>query len=346
MTQCILEALGEAHRHKAVHCDIKPANILLPNGQPVLIDFGLTAMVGIVLEQGAGTPTYMAPEQITGGTIDGRSDLFGVGVMLYTMLTGRLPIIPGPGEDLGLFLTRKLTQTPPALAALLKGIPQALNHVVMRALAHKPADRFQSAGEMGEALQKAINALEAQEILAQAQKVGPQNPELYLTLLKEATKLDSTCGAGDLLATWYLDVHVAAYAMRNPSTAALALNGLREYGHNLYPDYLREEGEVVLQLTPTHEKVNVLVYQDTCLVHTERGVRGTLRMVLPLGSYIVILRSALGCTVVPVCLPRLHPWHQYVNLALVERSTQDSRPYLPADSWPAVTRAASPDPLH
>jgi eukaryotic-like serine/threonine-protein kinase len=158
----LLEGLQEAHSQGVIHQDIKPDNVLierLSSGRDLvkLTDFGIARLRGeepILDEEGqeliTGTPEYMAPEQILGGEIDSRADLYAAGVLLYEMLTRERPF----GGDSTEVMEAQL-HVPPPLESLRRpelDIPAALRDVVLRALAKEPADRFASAAEFRAAL--------------------------------------------------------------------------------------------------------------------------------------------------------------------------------------------------
>ena len=158
-------ALEYAHRHNVVHRDIKPENILLAGGDPVLADFGIaraisrasgeyrrTTDAGIVL----GTPAYMSPEQASAEpVIDGRTDIYALGCVLYEMLAG-VPPFTGPTPQA--VIARRFLETPPRIDAVRGDIPPALDQVVRRSLAPAPIERYQSAGELEAALENAVSA--------------------------------------------------------------------------------------------------------------------------------------------------------------------------------------------
>jgi hypothetical protein len=146
----VADALSHAHAQGVLHRDIKPDNILFTvAGQPKLTDFG----IGRVFEDAsgstshlAGTPRYMAPEQITGRHLGPAVDQYALGVVLYELLAGRPPFSPGlPVPDL---LRHHLEEPPPSLA----GTPAPVADVVLRALAKAPGDRFANAEAFGRAL--------------------------------------------------------------------------------------------------------------------------------------------------------------------------------------------------
>lgn len=162
----VLAALGEAHELGIVHRDLKPENIILQpqrrGGDLVkVLDFGLAKLradapsrvtsPGIV----CGTPDYMAPEQGRGDPIDGRSDLYAVGVMLFQLLTGRLPF-EGDSPTQVVMMHLSVPAPDPRQVAPRRNIPAAIAEIVKKALAKSPKDRFAHAHEFSEALQLAL----------------------------------------------------------------------------------------------------------------------------------------------------------------------------------------------
>src|SRR5438876_2065673 len=153
----VADALSDAHGHDVVHRDIKPENILFEAGHAVVSDFGIaraiTATAGDTLTETGiviGTPAYMSPEQASGtDPIDGRSDVYSLGCVLYEMLAGEPPYT-GPSAQI--VMAKRLTDPVPSVRRLREGIPPALDAAVSRALAKAPADRFGTAAEFAGAL--------------------------------------------------------------------------------------------------------------------------------------------------------------------------------------------------
>jgi serine/threonine-protein kinase len=157
----VADALGYAHRLGVVHRDVKPANMLLhADGRVLLSDFGLAKTWAGAPYPGhvpahqpdAGTPEYMAPEQVQ-GLSDARSDLYALGVVLYLLLTGQLPFT-GPHSEA--IMAAQVSQSPIAPRALNARLTPALDVVVLCALAKRPEERFQTAGELARALLTAV----------------------------------------------------------------------------------------------------------------------------------------------------------------------------------------------
>ncbi len=151
--QQTLQALQAAHALGVVHRDIKPANIMLAGGRAVKVtDFGISRLETAQITQAdsmSGTPSYMSPEQCRGETVDGRSDLFSAGVVLFEMLTGHKPFA---GHNPAEVFTRLLHEPPPDPRGLVPDLPEDVAMVLARALAKAPADRFATAAEMATAL--------------------------------------------------------------------------------------------------------------------------------------------------------------------------------------------------
>jgi len=152
----VADGLDYAHGRQVVHRDIKPSNIIYDrsSGLAKITDFGVARMLdsnrtrtGTVL----GSPSYMSPEQVAGKRVDGRSDLFSLGITLYQLLSGRLPF---SGDSVANVMYQIANASPPPLRKARRGLPVAATRLVMRALQKEPARRFASGGQMAEAIRK------------------------------------------------------------------------------------------------------------------------------------------------------------------------------------------------
>ena len=152
----LLDALDHAHKNGVVHRDMKPANIiLLPNGRVKVADFGIARIETSELTQAGtmlGTPAYMSPEQFLGQPVDGRSDIFSCGVILYQFLTGEKPFT----GTITTIMHKVLKEEPLPPSTLNVTLPPAWDAVVKKAMAKNPADRFQTAADFAAAIRGAI----------------------------------------------------------------------------------------------------------------------------------------------------------------------------------------------
>jgi len=152
----ILAALGHAHANGVIHRDIKPANlIVLEDGRVKIADFGIARVEKSELTQAGaviGTPSYMSPEQFLGQPVDGRSDLFSCGVVLYQFLTGEKPFTGNTTT----IMYKVLQEEPLAPTTLNVALPGAFDAVMQKAIAKNPDQRFQSAAEFAAAIHAAV----------------------------------------------------------------------------------------------------------------------------------------------------------------------------------------------
>ncbi|MBA3853746.1 MAG: hypothetical protein C0503_04975 [Gemmatimonas sp.] len=152
-------ALAYAHARGVIHRDVKPENIMIERGsnRALVTDFGIARVetAAHLTTEGhvVGTANFMSPEQVNGGTLDGRSDLYALGVVGYYLLSGRLPF---EGLAPGAVLVAHATQTPPSLRSVAPRLPAALADVIDRCLAKQPADRFATGEDLAEALRRAM----------------------------------------------------------------------------------------------------------------------------------------------------------------------------------------------
>jgi serine/threonine-protein kinase len=167
----IAAALDHAHRHGIVHRDIKPENVMLQSGHVLVADFGIGKALAAEGDQrrehprgardlpaaltelgmSVGTPAYMSPEQAVGEAVDGRSDLYSLGCVLYEMLVGEPPFT---GPNVQAVIAKRFVQTPAEVTALRQGVPRPVARAIQRALARTPIDRPETAAEMLAALRE------------------------------------------------------------------------------------------------------------------------------------------------------------------------------------------------
>jgi len=161
----VAEALAFAHEHGIVHRDIKPGNIMvLADGRIKIMDFGIARLkeptvktqTGVLL----GSPQYMSPEQISGQSLDGRADIFSLGVVLYEMLTGVKPF-DAPDLTQVLFWVVNMPAKPPSERR--QGLPAVVDYIVARALRKRPEDRYATAGEFAAELRQCLAEVQAAE---------------------------------------------------------------------------------------------------------------------------------------------------------------------------------------
>ncbi len=174
----LADALDYAHKQGIVHRDVKPSNVLMTrDGRPMLTDFGIAKALyesaaltrtGISI----GTPEYMAPEQIQGQPVDGRTDIYALGIVLYEMVTGWAPFsTPTPVAT----LYKQVNEPPPPLHQVNVNVPDWLEGVVGKALAKRPDGRYQQASELAAALRS--RGVGASPLAAAAPAVAAVGPD-------------------------------------------------------------------------------------------------------------------------------------------------------------------------
>ncbi len=172
----VAAALDYAHRHNVVHRDIKPANIIydLDRRQATVTDFGVACLTdtsktrsGVIL----GTPAFMSPEQLAGRRLDGRSDIFSLGVTLFQLLTGRLPF---SGESISTLMYRIANEQHPDVRDFRPDLPECLSSIIDKALAKEPQYRYARAGLMATALRRCVR--EAAAELSGARRARKEKP--------------------------------------------------------------------------------------------------------------------------------------------------------------------------
>jgi serine/threonine-protein kinase len=194
----VCAGLGYAHQKGFIHRDIKPGNVMVqPNGMAKIIDFGIAKMVDLdrtteltQTSQVIGSLHYIAPERFKNEAMDGRADVFSTGVMLYLLLTGKLPF--AGGEVTAAY--QIVNEAPTTLAVHIRDYPPALDDIMDQALAKNPEQRFATAEDFGDALHEVIEGLKKTRVFRlfdDAERLTMETRyEPALELLDEAIKLD------------------------------------------------------------------------------------------------------------------------------------------------------------
>jgi len=197
-------AIQHAHEKNVIHRDIKPENILINKKRmPIVVDFGIAkALTEAKLSQTGmliGTPHYMSPEQIKTGIVDGRSDIYSLGCVLYEMAAGKTPF---HGLDPTSLMYHQVNELPPPPHTINNEIPKNFSDLIMKALAKNPDDRFQTAAEFGKALHEWMLALPSDvaktEAAGEKQKVQPGAKDKDRSDISETLVADSV-QKGDII---------------------------------------------------------------------------------------------------------------------------------------------------
>lgn len=155
----VSDALDAAHTRNIIHRDVKPSNILFDStGEAFLSDFGIAKSQKISDEDGeeymVGTPAFMSPEQIKGGRLDGRSDIYAMGVVLYRLLTGQLPFSSNSTTGL---INAHINLPIPDVRLIKTNIPAVWQEVISKAMAKDPSDRYATAGDFARDVNEVVS---------------------------------------------------------------------------------------------------------------------------------------------------------------------------------------------
>lgn len=175
----LLDGLHYAHSHQVIHRDIKPANLVYTGeGQIKIMDFGIARVESSSLTQVGtimGTPAYMAPELFTGDTVDHRTDLFAVAVILYQLLTG---IKPFTGETLSIIMHQVVNIQPPQPSELNNKLPKSLDNLIRRGLSKPLENRFTTASEFKQELNRSFKKVAPDTRIPLQNKATPTDPTI------------------------------------------------------------------------------------------------------------------------------------------------------------------------
>ena len=293
ITKQVCAGLDYAHARGIVHRDVKPANIMIePDGTVKIMDFGIAKHAGTGMTstgQVLGTPNYMSPEQVKGKTLDGRSDLFSLGVVLYEMLTGERPFT---GENVTTIIYKIVNENPPSPRDLDITVHPGLSAVVMKSLAKNRDERYQKCADLARELENYKNfgndTGQTTKIFTDSQAVAAVHavaqPPVVVTAttgtgaaVKRAPKLESTVNVAKPVAKPSRPVPVASKKIPVPFVAGavavvIAIVGL--VGYKLkHPDQpTSSAGEQVAQpAAATGETASAPIKTPSAPSRTERS---------------------------------------------------------------------------
>jgi serine/threonine protein kinase len=239
----VCSALDFAHQHNVVHRDIKPANLMLTSDDVVKItDFGTAKILQFGTAQTAhvmGTPSYMSPEQVKGKPVDGRSDIFSLGVILYELMTGEKPF---PGQNITTVIYKIINEEPIPPRSLDSSIHPGLSAVITRALSKDPAERYQSCHELMSALKNYHEMMGPDATVRMAPVNSQSTPGMSRPAAQPpriaAVPVNATPSEPDPSAQFMLSVGVEEEPRKKPGGVLLilVLLGIIGYsGYRVYP---------------------------------------------------------------------------------------------------------------
>ncbi len=288
----ICDSLDYAHENGIVHRDIKPANIMIDkSGKPFLADFGVARIETSTMTQvgtTVGTLSYMSPEQIQGQTVDGRSDIFALGVILYELLSGKKPFF---GDNISTIVYKIVHEEPQRITEVNQDLPRGYELVIKKALAKNPEDRYQTCQQLVSDLENSGKILE-QTLAYETDKEAsiPARAKRKLSfvlslaffgvvvvaggaylLLSPKSEKSSTKLAEDILTTQPNKQTVQDYLNRAKSEilaaqiAPILQSGISSYNAGYYGQCVQDM-EKVLNLSKDHKEAqNYLFLADTAL---------------------------------------------------------------------------------
>lgn len=226
--------LDYAHARGVIHRDIKPENILLERGSdsPAVSDFGIARLLeaapSTATGQVLGTVHYMSPEQVLGERVDGRSDIYSLGVVAYKTVTGQLPF---DGKTATAVLVEHVTKGPPSVKSAAPGVPDQLAGVIDRCLSKNPTDRYQTAGELSVAFGGAAQSIPAAmvaEVGSTATEPGILSEREAKALWTRAAQLQAETGMQTSLRSRVPSLGPPTVTDRRTLTSGYRLNDVRD----------------------------------------------------------------------------------------------------------------------
>lgn len=261
--------LAYAHEHGIVHRDVKPSNIMvIRDGHVKITDFGIARMASSTVQTQAGvvlgSPKYMSPEQVLGKSIDQRSDIFSLGVMLYEMLTGQPPFV---GDTINAVMYQTMNAVPPPPSALNSEVPAMLNFIITKALAKGLDDRYQNAKEFADDLRACRDALPRPSARVEAAKSQPAAPGAQIPdAIHVATRMEVDAEESKPVAHMGLSSNFDSFGATMRLAAMTAPEDVEEIGKTLR--MTRPSLDAINQAAPAPAKSEVAASAATITTRT------------------------------------------------------------------------------